>query len=222
MNDLVFQGAKKIILGLVVVGILLFVPAGTLDYPNGWLFIALLFIPILIIGTILMIKAPNLLEKRLNATETEPEQKLMVSISALMFVSAFIVAGLNYRFNFNSLPDIVVIVAAIIFLLAYLMYVEVLRENEYLSRNIGVDKNQKVVDSGLYGIVRHPMYTSTIFLFLAMPLILGSIYSFVIMLIYPVLIEFRIRNEEKVLAQQLDGYIDYKRKVRYKIIPFLW
>ena len=222
MNDLVFQGAKKIILGLVVVGILLFVPAGTLDYPNGWLFIALLFIPILIIGTILMIKAPNLLEKRLNAKETEPEQKLMVSISALMFVSAFIVAGLNYRFNFNSLPDIVVIVAAIIFLLAYLMYVEVLRENEYLSRNIGVDKNQKVVDSGLYGIVRHPMYTSTIFLFLAMPLILGSIYSFVIMLIYPVLIEFRIRNEEKVLAQQLDGYIDYKRKVRYKIIPFLW
>lgn len=222
MNDLVFQGAKKIILGLVVVGILLFVPAGTLDYPNGWLFIALLFVPILIIGTILMIKAPNLLEKRLNATETEPEQKLMVSISALMFVSAFIVAGLNYRFNFNSLPDIVVIVAAIIFLLAYLMYVEVLRENEYLSRNIGVDENQKVVDSGLYGIVRHPMYTSTIFLFLAMPLILGSIYSFVIMLIYPVLIEFRIRNEEKVLAQQLDGYIDYKRKVRYKIIPFLW
>ena len=222
MNDLVFQGAKKIILGLVVVGILLFVPAGTLDYPNGWLFIALLFIPILIIGTILMIKAPNLLEKRLNATETEPEQKLMVSISALMFVSAFIVAGLNYRFNFNSLPDIVVIVAAIVFLLAYLMYVEVLRENEYLSRNIGVDENQKVVDSGLYGIVRHPMYTSTIFLFLAMPLILGSIYSFVIMLIYPVLIEFRIRNEEKVLAQQLDGYIDYKRKVRYKIIPFLW
>ena len=222
MNNLIIQAVKKFFLGFVAVAVLLFVPAGTLNYPNGWLFLGLLFIPILIVGMILMIKSPELLEKRINAKETESEQKLVVLISGVMFLAAFIMAGLNYRFNLYELPDIIVLMGSVIFLLAYLMYGEVLRENEYLSRNIEVGENQKVVDSGLYGVVRHPMYTSTIFLFLAMPLILGSVYSFLIMLIYPVLIEFRIRNEENVLESRLEGYCEYKKKVRYKIIPFLW
>ena len=221
MNNLIIQAVKKFFLGFVAVAVLLFVPAGTLNYPNGWLFLGLLFIPILIVGMILMIKSPELLEKRINAKETESEQKLVVLISGVMFLAAFIMAGLNYRFNLYELPDIIVLMGSVIFLLAYLMYGEVLRENEYLSRNIEVGENQKVVDSGLYGVVRHPMYTSTIFLFLAMPLILGSVYSFLIMLIYPVLIEFRIRNEENVLESRLEGYCEYKKKVRYKIIPFL-
>ena len=220
--SLLLQATKKFVLGLIVVGLLIFVPAGTIDFPNGWLFIGLLFIPMLIMGIILFVKDPALLQKRLNAKENESEQKLVVLLSGLMFISAFVLAGLNYRFNLTKLPSIIVTISSIIFLLAYVMYIEVLRENEYLSRTIEVDENQKVIDKGLYGIVRHPMYTSTIFLFLSMPLILGSIYSFVILLIYPILIAFRIRNEEKVLEHELDGYREYKNKVNYKIFPLIW
>lgn len=216
------QATKKFILGLIAVGLLIFVPAGSINFANGWLFIGLLFIPMLIMGIILFIKDSALLQKRINAKEKESEQKLVVLLSGLMFISAFVLAGLNYRFNLTKLPSIIVIISSIIFLLAYVMYFGVLRENEYLSRTIEVDENQKVIDKGLYGIVRHPMYTSTIFLFLSMPLILGCVYSFVILLIYPILIAFRIRNEEKVLEQELDGYREYKKKVNYKIFPLIW
>lgn len=220
--NLLFQALKKFILGLVIIAILLFVPAGTLDYPNAWQFIALLFIPMFIVGIILMIKAPDLLKKRLNAKEEESEQKLVLLISGLMFISAFVIAGLNFRFGWIELPHIIVIIASIIFLLAYIMYGEVLRENKYLARTVEVEKDQKVIDTGLYGIVRHPMYTSTILLFLTIPLILGSIYSFIICLIYPVVLSFRIKNEEKVLEKELNGYKQYKQKVKYKILPFIW
>lgn len=221
-SDLILQAFKKFILGLLLVGALLFIPAGTLNYPNGWLFISLLFIPMFIVGIILIFKDPDLLKKRLNAKEEESEQKLVLLVSGLMFISAFIIAGLNFRFNWSELPQIIVIISCIVFLIAYIMYGEVLRENKYLARTVGVQDNQKVIDSGLYGIVRHPMYTSTILLFLTIPLILGSIYSFVICLIYPVILSFRIRNEEKVLEKELKGYKEYKQKVKYKILPFIW
>lgn len=221
-SDLILQSLKKIILGLIIIGALLFIPAGTLNFPNGWLFISLLFIPMFIVGILLMIKNPYLLKKRLNAKEKESEQKLVLLISGLMFVSSFVVAGLNFRFSWSEIPQTIVILSSIIFLLAYMMYAEVLRENTYLSRTVEVEDNQKVIDTGLYGIVRHPMYTSTIFLFLSMPLLLGSIYSFLISLIYPILIAFRIRNEEKVLEKELTGYPSYKQKVKYKILPWIW
>lgn len=221
-SDLILQALKKIILGLIIIGALLFIPAGTLNFPNGWLFISLLFIPMFIVGILLMIKNPYLLKKRLNAKEKESEQKLVLLISGLMFVSSFVVAGLNFRFSWSEIPQTIVILSSIIFLLAYMMYAEVLRENTYLSRTVEVEDNQKVIDTGLYGIVRHPMYTSTIFLFLSMPLLLGSIYSFLISLIYPILIAFRIRNEEKVLEKELTGYPSYKQKVKYKILPWIW
>lgn len=221
-SDLILQALKKIILGLIIIGALLFIPAGTLNFPNGWLFISLLFIPMFIVGILLMIKNPYLLKKRLNAKEKESEQKLVLLISGLMFVSSFVVAGLNFRFSWSEIPQTIVILSSIIFLLAYMMYAEVLRENTYLSRTVEVEDNQKVIDTGLYGIVRHPMYTSTIFLFLSMPLLLGSIYSFLISLIYPILIAFRIRNEEKVLEKELTEYPSYKQKVKYKILPWIW
>ena len=203
---LFFQALIKFFFGLIIISLLLFIPAGTLSYSNGWLFIALLFIPMFIAGIIIFIKSPELLKRRLNAKEEENQQKIMVFISGIMFLFAFIIAGLNFRFGWSELPEIVIITASIIFLLSYIMYAEVLRENMYLSRTIEVSENQKVVDSGLYGLVRHPMYTSTIFLFLSMPLILNSIFSLMIMLIYPIIIFFRIKNEEKV---------------KYKIIPFI-
>ena len=221
-SDLVAQGFKKFIFGLVIIATLLFIPAGTLDYPNAWLFLSLLFIPMFIVGIILMFKAPDLLRKRLNADEKESEQKIVLLVSGLMFISSFIIAGLNFRFNWSRLPQTVVIIASVLFLLAYAMYGEVLRENRYLARTVEVDENQEVIDSGLYGMVRHPMYTSTIFLFLTMPLILGSIYSFIICLIYPIILSFRIKNEEEVLEKELNGYKEYKQKVRYKILPFVW
>lgn len=221
-RHLAIQGLKKFLLGLIIVAILIFLPAGTLNYPNGWLFIGLLFIPMFIVGIILMIKSPDLLKRRLNSKENESEQKFIVLISILMFISGFVVAGLNYRFNWTEMPNIIVIISAIIFLLAYIMYGEVLRENQYLARTVNVEDNQKVIDTGLYGIVRHPMYTSTIFLFLTIPLILGSIYSFVIFLIYPIIIAFRIKNEERVLEKELTGYRQYKQKVKYKIFPFIF
>ena len=220
---LFFQALSKFLIGLVIICILLFIPAGTINYPNGWLFIALLFIPMFFAGIIMLFKSPDLLRRRLNAKENEDEQKTVILISGIIFLLAFILAGLNFRFRWFNLPSIVVIIASVIFLLAYIMYAEVLRENEYLSRTVEVSENQKVVDSGLYGIVRHPMYTSTIFLFLSMPLVLDSIFSFVVMLVYPIIIIiFRIRNEEKVLENELIGYKEYKEKVKYKLVPYLW
>ena len=221
-KKLFFQALSKFLIGLVIICMLLFIPAGTLDYPNGWLFIALLFIPMFFAGIIMLFKSPDLLRKRLNAKESEDEQKTVILVSGIMFLLAFILAGLNFRFGWFKLPTIVIIIASIVFLLAYIMYAEVLRENEYLSRTVEVSENQKVVDSGLYGIVRHPMYTSTIFLFLSMPLVLDSIFSFIVMLAYPIIIIFRIRNEEKVLEDELIGYKEYKEKGKYKLIPYLW
>ena len=221
-TKLFFQAISKFLIGLVIICILLFIPAGTINYPNGWLFIALLFIPMFFAGIIMLFKSPDLLRRRLNAKEEEDEQKTVILVSGIIFLLAFILAGLNFRFRWFKLPTLVIIIASAIFLLAYIMYAEVLRENEYLSRTVEVSENQKVVDSDLYGIVRHPMYTSTIFLFLSMPLVLDSIFSFIVMLVYPIIIMFRIRNEERVLENELIGYEEYKEKVKYKLIPFLW
>ena len=216
------QAIIKIALGIIIVGALVFVPAGSFEYWNGWLFLGILFIPMFIAGIVMMIKNPELLRKRLNAKEKENTQKYVVLSSALMFIVGFVVAGLNYRFGWIVLPNIVAVIGSVIFIIAYILYAEVLRENTYLSRTIEVQENQKVVDTGLYGIVRHPMYAATILLFLAMPLILGSIISFVIFLIYPILIGTRIKNEEEVLEKDLEGYTEYKKKVKYKMIPFIW
>ena len=221
-KKLFFQALSKFLIGFIIICALLFIPAGTLDYPNGWLFIALLFIPMFFAGIVMLFKSPDLLRRRLNAKEEEDEQKTVILVSGIIFLLAFILAGLNFRFEWFHLPSMVVIIASVIFLLAYIMYAEVLRENEYLSRTVEVSENQKVVDSGLYGLVRHPMYTSTIFLFLSMPIVLDSIFSFIVMLVYPIIIIFRIRNEEKVLENELAGYKEYKEKVKYKLIPFLW
>lgn len=219
---LFFEAITKFLLGFVLVCLLIFIPAGTIKYFNGWLFICLLFIPMFIAGIVMMIKAPELLKKRLNAKEKEDEQKQVVKLSGVMFVIGFVLAGLNYRFGWIELPNIVIIISSIIFILSYVMYAEVLRENVYLSRTIQVQKEQKVIDTGLYGIVRHPMYSATIFLFLSMPLILDSIISFIIFLIYPFIIVKRIKNEEEVLEKNLKGYKEYKKKVKYRLIPFIW
>ena len=211
----------KFISGVLIMGLLLFVSAGTFSWVNAWIFMGLLFIPMLFAGIIMYLKAPNLLKKRLNAKEKQKEQKNVIIYSSLMFLAAFITAGLNYRFQWFELPKILVIIGAIIFVFSYLMFGEVLRENEYLSRTIEVQEGQKVVDTGLYGIMRHPMYSATIFLFLSMPLILGSPLSFLIMLFYIPIIVKRIRNEELVLESQLEDYKEYKNKVKYKIIPYI-
>ena len=221
-KKLFFQAIIKFILGVLIIALLLFIPANTINYWNGWLFMGLLFIPMFIAGVVMMIKSPDLLKKRLNAKEKENEQKQVVLFSGLMFLSGFIIAGLNYRYNWITIPNLVVIISSIMFVLAYILYAEVLRENTYLSRTLEVQENQKVVDTGLYGIVRHPMYATTILLFLSMPLILGSTISFVIFLIYPFIISRRIKKEEEVLERELDGYSDYKKKVKYKVIPFIW
>lgn len=219
---LFFQAIIKFVLGVLIIGLLLFIPANTINYWNGWLFMGLLFIPMFIAGIFMMVKSPDLLRKRLNAKEKENEQKEVILYSGLMFLSGFIIAGLNYRYKWITIPNYVVIISSVVFLVAYILYAEVLRENEYLSRTIEVQENQKLVDTGLYGIVRHPMYAVTILLFLSMPLILGSIISFVIFLVYPFIIAKRIKNEEEVLEKELDGYQEYKKKVKYKIIPFIW
>ena len=221
-KELFIQAISKFFLGVVIIGLLIFLPAGTLQYQAAWLFMGILFIPMFCAGIVMMLKNPQLLRKRLNAKEEQTEQSLVVKLSGLMFVLGFIVAGLNYRFSWIVLQDWVSWTAAIIFLMAYLLYAEVLRENTYLSRVIEVQENQKVVDTGLYGIVRHPMYSVTILLFLSMPLVLGSAISFVIFLVYPLIIAKRIRNEEEVLEANLDGYSEYKKKVKYKLIPFVW
>ena len=216
------QAIVKFTLGLVIVAALLFVPAGGFAYWQAWLLLAILFIPMFCAGLVMMAKSPDLLRKRLNAKEEETEQKEVIALSGVMFLAAFILAGLNYRFGWIVLPKWVPYVAAGVFLLAYVLYAEVLRENAYLSRTIEVQEGQKVVDTGLYGIVRHPMYMTTLLLFLAMPLVLGSVISFVIMLFYIPLIAKRIRNEEEVLEKGLAGYTEYRKKVRYRLIPFIW
>ena len=221
-KKLFFQALTKFLFGFILICALLFIPAGTINYPNGWLFICLLFIPMFIVGIIVFIKSPSLLRRRLNAKEEQDEQKIVLFASGIMFLLAFALAGLNFRFGWFSLPGIIILIASIIFLLSYIMYGEVLRENAYLSRTVEVSENQKVVDTGLYGLVRHPMYTSTIFLFLSMPLVLDSIFSFIVMLIYPIIIAFRIKNEEEVLENELIGYKEYKEKVKYRLIPYLW
>ncbi len=221
-KELFIQAIIKFTLGVVLVGVLVFLPAGTLEFLNGWLFMGVLFVPMFVAGVVLMLKNPALLKKRLKAKEKQSEQNLVVKLSGLMFLVGFIIAGLNYRFDWYTLPLAVSIVATILFIIAYLLYAEVLRENTYLSRTIEVQENQKVIDTGLYGIVRHPMYSATLLLFMAMPLILGSIYSFVVFLAYPFIIAKRIRNEEMVLTNELKGYKEYKEKVKYRLIPFIW
>ena len=223
MNIKLFiQAIIKYIFGVLIVGSLLFISANSFKYWNGWLFMGLLFIPMFVAGIILMIKNPELLRKRLNAKEKESEQKQVILFSAVMFLLGFIIAGLNYRYKWIEIPNAVTIISSILFVIAYVLYAEVLRENTYLSRTIEVQENQKVIDTGLYGIVRHPMYAVTILLFLTIPLILGSIISFIIFLIYPIIIAKRIKNEEKVLERDLKGYKEYKNKVKYKIIPLIW
>ncbi|MDE6713838.1 MAG: isoprenylcysteine carboxylmethyltransferase family protein [Lachnospiraceae bacterium] len=221
-KELFYQAILKFVLGVVAIGILIFLPAGTIDYWNAWLFMGILFIPMFFAGIIMMFKAPELLEKRLNGKEQQSEQKLVIKLSGLMFVMGFVIAGFNFRFQWIVLPDWVIWAGTIIFLFSYLFYAEVLRENTYLSRTVEVQNGQKVIDTGLYGIVRHPMYSVTIILFLSMPLVLGSMISFAIFLAYPFIIAKRIRNEEAVLEKDLEGYIAYKKKVKYKIIPFIW
>lgn len=223
LDSILFRQALfKFFAGLLIVGLLLFLPAGTFLYWQAWLLIGILFIPMFIAGFVLMKKSPDLLRRRLNVKEEQEEQKEVIFLSGLMFLAAFIVAGLNCRFRWLVLPAWVSFVAAVVFLIAYALYAEVLRENTYLSRTVEVQENQKVIDTGLYGIVRHPMYMSTLFLFLSMPLVLGSVFSFSIMLLYIPIINKRIRNEEQVLEQGLNGYMDYKKRVRYRVIPFVW
>jgi len=219
---LFFQALTKFALGILLIGLLLFLPAGTFDFWQAWLFIGVLFVPMFIAGIILMIRQPELLRKRLDAKEQQQEQKWVVALSGLMFIAVFVVAGLNRRFGWYLLPDWAVYVSTAVFLVAYAMYAEVMRENVWLSRTVEVQENQQVVSTGLYGIVRHPMYAATLLLFLSMSLILASPWSFVIMLIYIPIIALRIRNEEQVLERELKGYTEYKQRVRYKVIPFIW
>ena len=219
---LFFEAIIKIILGIVLVGLLIFLPAGTFDFFNGWLLCGILFIPMFLAGIVMMIKSPDLLKRRLDAKEKLGEQKTVIKLSGLMFVVGFILAGLDFRYGWLVVPSFISIIGSIFFIIAYLLYAEVLRENTYLSRTIKVEKNQKVIDTGLYKIVRHPMYTATIILFLSMPLVLGSIISLVVFLAYPFIIIKRIKSEEEFLEKELIGYKEYKKKVKYRLIPFIW
>ncbi len=221
-KELFWNAIMKFTLGILLVGLLLFVPAGTLAFPQGWLFMGILFVPMFFAGIVMMAKNPNLLRKRLNAKEQQGDQRLILKLSGLMFLTGFVLAGLDFRFSWTPLPYWVSNGAAVVFLSAYLMYAEVLRENTYLSRTIAVQEGQKVIDTGLYSIVRHPMYSATVLLFLSMPLVLGSVLSFCVFLCYPVLIVFRIKGEEQLLEAELPGYGAYKNKVRYRLIPFVW
>lgn len=219
---LLANAATKYLGGLVFFALLLFLPAGTFHYWNAWVLIASLFGPMLILGAVLLIKSPDLLAKRLNTEEKESQQKAVVALSGIIFIAAFILAGLDFRHGWTDMPVWMVYAAVIVLLLSYLMYAEVMRENAYLSRTIEVQEGQKVVDTGLYGVVRHPMYSATIFLFLSLPLVLGSLLSFAVMLAYIPVIGARIKNEEKVLTQSLTGYKEYKQKVKSKVIPYIW
>ncbi|MGC6767494.1 methyltransferase family protein [Enterococcus sp. LJL128] len=221
-GKLLAQAAVKFILGLAAIALLLFFPAGTLDFWNAWLLGGLLFIPMAVLGIVLWVKTPVLLEKRLNTKEKETEQKQVVWLSLIMFLGGFITAGLDFRFGWSRLPLWLIVLASVLLLIGYAMYGEVMRENAYLSRTVEVQQNQQVIDTGLYGVVRHPMYLATILLFLAMPIVLGSIPALLIFLLYPFLLIKRITNEEIVLSQALTGYEAYKQKVRYRLIPFIW
>ena len=221
-TKLFIQAIIKFLLGVILVGLLIFLPAGTVSYFNGWLLMGILFVPMFFAGIVMMFKNPELLKKRLNAKEKQQEQNMVVKLSGLMFLVGFILAGLGFRFGWDPLPKGVTIGAAVVFLIAYLLYAEVLRENTYLSRTIEVQEDQKVIDTGLYGIVRHPMYSATLLLFLSMPLVLGSLYSFLIFLAYPFIIAKRIVHEEAFLEKELSGYREYKQKVRYRLIPYIW
>lgn len=212
----------KFFLGAILVGLLVFLPAGSFSFAYGWLFMVALFVPMLLAGIVMMLKNPELLEKRLNGKEKLKEQSLVVKLSGFMFISGFVVAGLGYRFSWYMLPKSVVFVATALFLISYILYAEVMRENTYLSRTIEVQENQKVIDTGLYSVVRHPMYSATLLLFLTIPLILGSLYAFLIFLSYPFIIAKRIKSEEEFLEKELTGYSEYKKKVKYRLIPFIW
>ena len=216
------EAIAKFLLGVVLIGALIFLPAGSVAYLNGWLLMGVLFVPMFFAGIVMMVKNPGLLKSRLEAKEKRKDQDLVVKLSGLMFIGGFVVSGLGYRFGWYMLPAGVSIGAAVVFLIAYLLYAEVLRENTYLSRTIKVTEGQTVVDTGLYGIVRHPMYSVTLLLFLAMPILLGSIYAVAIFLAYPFIIAKRIKDEERLLEEELDGYKEYKEKVRYRLIPFIW
>ena len=219
---LFIQAIIKFAAGLILVGLLLFLPAGTFAFWQAWLFIGILFVPMLIAGFVMMFRSPELLRKRLNAKEEQKEQKEVVALSGIMFLAAFVIAGLNFRFKWLVLPNWTVIIGTVVFLLAYAMYAEVLRENAYLSRTIEVQEDQKVIDTGLYGIVRHPMYSATLFLFISMGFVLASPISVAILLCYIPIIEKIMKNEEKILEEGLEGYTDYKKRVKYKVIPFVW
>lgn len=223
MNTKLFLSAiLKFALGVVLIGALLFLPAWTLDYPQGWLLMGILFVPMFLAGLVMMAKNPSLLQSRLNAKEKEREQSLVVKLSGLMFLVGFVLAGLSFRFGWLMLPRWVSIVGAVLFLASYALYAEVLRENTWLSRTIEVQEGQQVVSTGLYGVVRHPMYAVTLVLFLSMPLVLGSVVAFVVFLAYPAIIVKRIRNEEEVLARDLSGYTEYMQKVKWRLVPFVW
>lgn len=223
MTFKLFIGAIiKFLLGVVLVGLLIFLPAGTLSYFNGWLLMGILFVPMFIAGIVMMFKNPSLLKSRLDAKESQKNQSVVVKLSGLMFLVGFIVSGLGVRFDWFALPIGISVGAAVAFLLAYILYAEVLRENTYLSRTIEVQENQKVIDTGLYSVVRHPMYSATLILFLSMPLVLGSLYSFLVFLAYPFIIAKRIKHEEEFLEKELKGYADYKVRVKYRMIPFVW
>ena len=219
---LVLNALTKYLFGIVITGLLLFLPAGTVKWINGWVFMVILFGPMLLVGIVLLLKNPDLLQKRLDAKENQSEQKVVFLISSLMFIAGFVLAGLNYRFYWLVMPFWISLAAAVIFLIAYGLYREVLRENTYLSRTVRVEEHQTVIDTGLYGIVRHPMYSVTLLLFLSMPLVLGSLWSFFIFLFYPIILVKRIKNEEQVLKMELSGYVDYCKKVRYRLIPGIW
>lgn len=221
-KKLLLQAIIKFLSGLLSLSVLLFIPAGTLKFWNAWLLFSVLFVPMFIIGVVLFIKNPELLAKRLNMKEKETEQRSVIILSGLMFIVGFIIAGLDFRFQWSNIPTWLVVIAAMFFLIAYALFVEILRENIYLSRIVEVQESQKVIDTGLYGIVRHPMYSATLLLFLMIPIILGSVYSFVVFMVYPVLLVKRILNEEKVLESELEGYIDYKKSVKYRLIKFIW
>ncbi len=221
-KKLIISALTKYIAGLLMVGLMLFLPAGTLNYFNGWLFIGLLFIPMFLLGVVLLVKSPELLEKRLRSKESESDQKKVVGASLLMFLAGFILSAVDFRFGWTHVPLPVVIVASVILLVSYGFYAEVMRENVYLSRTVEVQEEQKVIDTGLYGVVRHPMYFSTVLLFLAIPVVLGSWIGFAIFCVYPFLLVKRIKNEEMVLEEGLPGYKEYKEKVRYRMIPFVW
>lgn len=219
---LLFNALVKVISGVVIMSLLLFLPAGTLYFPGALLLMGVLFVPMIAAGFVLMFRAPELLKKRLNAREKQKEQKTVVMLSALMFAVGFVIAGLNFRFDIFVLPFGISVAASVVFLAGYLLYAEVIRENKYLSRTIEVQENQTVVDTGLYGIVRHPMYSATLLMFLSMPVILGDVFSFILFLSYPFIIAKRIKGEEALLEKELDGYTEYKNKVKYKMIPFIW